>query len=162
MASAEMRAIVASVSVGVAALLPLHGFAEPVTNGPVTVQEIGEWVTPVTFPGDLQIAHVRVRISAQTPVDIYASDFVGTVQADTGGTQRLAALGWPAPPYENAGLIGIAGSRPAVDPPEDLGSFGRLHLAAGSTVVGILSYELPFAVNAARPIQSIAFRPFVP
>ncbi len=155
-----MRANVASLCAGCAALLfPLHVFAaESAPNGPVTVQTLGQWVTPITFPGDLQVAHVRVRISARSPVDIAASDFVGTLHADGGGTRTLAALDWPAPSYENDGLIGVTGTRPDVDPPEDLGALGRLHIEPAASVVGTLTFELPLQANARTPISTVIYR----
>ena len=158
-----MRRTIAAATVAIAAVVaPAVSFAQQPPASPVSVRVIGQWVTPSTFPNDLQVAHVRVRIATQIPVDVRAADFAGTAGADGGGTAILGALTWPSPGYENAGLIGIAGTRPDVDPPEDFGALGRLHLDVGEQAVTTLSFELPFAVNGSQPMRSISYLPIGP
>lgn len=138
-------------------LIALHTSAAAAeTNTPVTVRTLGEWVTPSTFPDDLPVAHVRVRISTQTPIDIRASDFFGTFRADGGGTKTWAALGWPAPSYENLGLV--TGPLPDVAPAEDLGALGRLHIEPTESIVGTFTFQLPLEFDSPAPIRAVVYR----
>ena len=159
MGNANVHSIAPLATLTLALCIPATSVAQQAKAAPVDVRFLGEWVTPATFPGDLQVAHVRVRIATRVPADVRAADFAATLDADGGGTTIVGALPWPSPGYENAELVGIAGTRPDVDPPEDFGAIGGLHLEAGAQAITTLSFELPFAVNGSQPIRSIAYRP---
>lgn len=153
-----MRYAAALAGIVAAVAAPACVIAAPAASDtPVQVRIVDQWVTPATLPYDFQVAHVRVRIAAHVPVDVRVVNFTATLMSDGGGTDVLNALDWPSPEYENGELIGIAPPRPDVDPAEDFGAIGTLHLADGAQAVTTVSFEVPFAVTAKKPIQGVAY-----